>query len=210
VFAQFYGNWYIDCAKNLWESTASLTTQDGRPLREHLKAQGIKRLGALDPNERPGISTFEKHVKDVENAFWNERFPVYSTWKKNWYDDYRRNGYFHTKTGFTCGGFMKRNEAINYPVQGSAFHCLLWSLKELVLKELPKRNMRAKIIGQIHDSIVADVPGSELNEFLHLAQDVMCRRLLEHWDWIVVPLKIEADVAPLNCSWGEKEEYAIV
>ena len=112
-----------------------------------------------------------------------------------------------TKTGFICQGFMKTNEIINYPVQGSAFHCLLWALIRLVLLELPKRKMKTLIVGQIHDSIVADVPDNEIQEFLSLANYVMTKMIRKAFKWLIVPLEIEAEVSPIDGSWAEKKEW---
>ena len=210
VFPQFYGDWYIDCARALWEAitTADLKTEKGTPLKEHLAKQGITELGNLDPDEKPRKGTFERHIQQVEKRFWQERFPIYDKWKKHWYSKYLGQGWMLTKTGFICQGFMKRNEVINYPVQGSAFHCLLWSLVRLV-KEIKKRKMKTLIIGQIHDSILADVPPEELDDFLVLAQDVMTTQLVKEWDWINVPLSIEAEVCPVGGSWVDKEDAEI-
>jgi len=209
VFPEFYGDWYIDCARALWEAIdkSHLVTASGTPLREHLASKGIRRLGALVPGEKPVKGTFEYHVCKVERHFWEDRFPVYAQWRKDWFTQYQKKGWFLTKTGFICQGYMKKNEAINYPVQGSAFHCLLWSLTRLVLQELPKKKMKALIVGQIHDSIVADVPPEELDDFLALAQHVMTTLLMSIWDWIIVPLKIEADVSPIGGSWVDKKPY---
>jgi len=210
VFPQFYGDWYIKCASSLWEVTGNkdLVTADGIPIREHLKSKGIHRLGDLNPREKPGRGTFEQHIKNVEKDFWNRRFKVYDKWKRKWYETYKSQGYFTSLTGFTYQGFYTRNEVINYAVQGSAFHCLLWSLIRLQ-KELRKRNMKTLIIGQIHDSILADVPENELQRFLKLAKWVMTTQLKKNWRWINVPIDIEAEVCPLGGSWADKKEMKI-
>jgi len=210
VFPQFYGSAYVDCAKNLWEAigTAKLKTEGGTPLKRHLRKKGIKELGDCDWEEKPRIGTFERHIQQVEKNFWEERFKVYANWKKKWYYEYIDRGWMLTKTGFICQGYMKRNEIINYPVQGSAFHCLLWSLIRLN-KELKKRKMKTLLVGQIHDSILADVPEEELDEFLILANNVMTKQLMKSWKWINVPLEVEAEVCPIGGSWFDKKEMQI-
>lgn len=211
VFPQFYGDWYISNAKALWEAidTMKLTTRDGTCMRDYLVTQGITKLGDCDPQQKPRRNTFEKHLQEVEQSFWNDRFSVYGQWKKDWYEKYRKRGWFPMKTGFVCQGFLKRNEVINYPVQGAAFHCLLKSMTTLVLDEIPKRKMKTKIVGQIHDSIIADVPEEELQDYLALANQVMTKDLLEEWKWIIIPLEIEAEVCPLNGCWADKEEVPL-
>lgn len=209
VFPQFYGDWYIDCARGMWDAIQKmqLKTATGRGLKEHLASQGIKRLGDLNPKEDPGPGTFEEHIRKVEQHFWNVRFPVYTKWKKSWYEAYRKTGFFQMKTGFVCQGYMKRNEVINYPVQGAAFHCLLRSLIQLVLKHLERQHMKTLVIGQIHDSLVADVPVEEMADFASLAHHVMETLLVRAWDWICVPIAVEIEAAPPGRSWAEKEEY---
>jgi hypothetical protein len=176
-------------------------------LREHLRQQGITKLG--EQGKRPTPGTFEAHIAAVSERFWSKRFQVYGKWKRKWYDAYERQGFFVTKTGFVCQGYIKRNQVINYPVQGSAFHCLLWSLNRLVLQEVKARGLKARVVGQVHDSIVADVPDEELGDFLALCKRVMVDQLREHWSWITVPLEIEAEVTPINGSWDQKEVVKI-
>ena len=211
VFPQFYGDYYIDCAQSMWSemNKASLKLKNGTLLREHLLSKGIRELGDLDPREDPRPGTFEGHIKQVEKRFWGDRFPVYAKWRKDWYTKYQEQGWFLTLTGFICQGFMRRNEVINYGVQGSAFHCLLWSLIRIAQREIQKRKMGALIVGQIHDSLVGDVPSSEVPEFVAMCQDVMTRILLRRWRWIIIPLTVEFEIAPPGRPWSEKAPYKV-
>jgi len=197
VFPQFYGDWYRDCAASLWHATEQmkLKLRDGSSMRRHLAKKGIKNL-----------SDFEEHLKKVEDFFWNKRFPTYNQWKKDWFRAYQKNGYLLTKTGFICQGQMRRNEIINYPVQGSAFHCLLQSLIWFVRHDLKKRKMQAKVVGQIHDSIILDVLPDELSHVKETLYDVTTKKLPQTWKWIIVPLKIDIDEYGVDEPWLEKEE----
>ena len=65
------------------------------------------------------------------------------------------------------------------------------------------------LIGQIHDSIVADVPHDELDMFLEFVQHVMTNRIHKHWEFLSAPMEIEAEVADLGCSWFDKKPYFI-
>ena len=69
--------------------------------------------------------------------------------------------------------------------------------------------MKSLIIGQIHDSIVADVPHKELKDYLQLVNQVMTVDIKKHWDFICTPIEIEAEVAPMGKSWYEKADYKI-
>jgi DNA polymerase-1 len=211
VFPEFYGDWYFSCAPSLWNSIdlMHLTTRDGRSLKEHLKIKGIIQLGNTNNYKAPpSHDSFVYHIKEVEYDFWNKRFKIYKKWKDDWYNAYRKTGQFTMLTGFTVSDIMKRNEVINYPVQGVAFHCLLWSLIR-IQKLLKKYQMRSLIIGQIHDSIVADVIHKELKTYLELVNQVMTVDIKKHWKWIITPLEIEAEVAPVGKSWFEKAKYTL-
>lgn len=111
-------------------------------------------------------------------------------------------------TGFRLDGVYRRNEVLNYPIQGSAFHCLLWSLIE-IQKELDRQRMKTLLVGQIHDSILGDSPPEELDDFLSLSEEVMTKRLLKEWKWINVPLKVEAEVSGVDESWFNKKVVTI-
>jgi len=208
VFPQFYGDFYIDCAKNLWNAIGrlKLCRPDGVSLYDHLREKGITSLGACEVGVEPKDGTFEKHIRRVEYDFWNNTFPTYMQWKKKWWNNYLRTGGFYLLTGFYIEGVYRRNEVINYPIQGTSFHFLLWSLIQII-REIKKRKMKTLIVGQIHDSIVADVPPDELSDYLGLAQEVMTEKIRKHWPWIIVPLEIEAEVCDIDRPWSEKRKY---
>lgn len=207
VFPQFYGSYYIQCAPHLWQSMKRGKFEvDGVLLKKLLRRHGIKSLGDCDPDSRPRPGTFESHVQEVECDFWNRRFSVYNQWKKDWYAEYLRNGYVWMHTGFIVSGIYSRNDVINYPVQGAAFHCLLWSLIRLQ-KWLRKHKFKTRIIGQIHDSLLLDGPLTELQDVLAAAHRIMTIELRKAWKWIVVPLEIEAESSDVN--WWEKREVKI-
>jgi hypothetical protein len=210
VFPQFYGDFYINCARNMWETIEKnkLTLADGTPLYTHLKNKGINKLGDCSFDATAKKGTFVYHMKTIEDDFWNNKFKKYGQWKWDWYNMYLKNGFFDTLTGFRLYGNFKKNEVINYPVQGSAFHWLLWSLIRLN-KTLNKYKMKSVIIGQIHDSIVADVHKDELKTFLNITNKIMTIKIREYYKWIIVPLKIEAEISGVNESWYKLKEINI-
>lgn len=191
VFPTLYGSWYKNTARNLWSAVGGIETADGRPLTEHLRDRGLTG------------GNWEQHIQDVERTF-QDRFPEWTKRKELWWDKYLRSGRFPLMTGFEISGVYSRNNLMNYPVQGPAFHCLLWSLTRLVRLTA---KWRTKITGQIHDSIVADVHRDELSDYLALAKRVMTEDVREHWGWIATPLDIEAEVAETN--WYEKKEVKV-
>lgn len=210
VFPEFYGDAYFHCAVALWEAIHKMDMRGpgGISLYEHLANKGITKLGACNPKQKPVKGTFEYHIHTVERDFWDNRFKVYTSWKRKWYEQYLKNGGFMMFTGFKEEGILSRNDVINHPVQGSAFHCLLWSLIEID-EIMRKERMESCLIGQIHDSIEGDILESEEKEYVGIVEEVMCNKIRKHWDWITVPLEVEIEASKVDGNWFEKEAMAV-
>jgi len=206
VFPQFYGDYYknnalgicndwIKLPQGTWKANTGIQMFSDDPdffISDYLRSRGLKSFKA-----------FENHLQDIEYDFWNNRFSDYARWKERWWRKYQKNGFIDMKTGFRCTGVMSRNDCTNYPVQGAAFHCLLWSF--IHLDEIMRREQwDSRLIGQIHDSIIIDVLPSELDHVKEVAHKVTCEYLPLEWKWIIVPLEIEIDIHPVDGSWAEK------
>ena len=146
VFAEFYGDYYPGVAANLWGTAEKekLARHDGTSIIDHLRAKGIRARGECTPGQEPRRGTFEAHIRDVEKRFWGQRFRGYAAWKKRWWEEYLKAGYFRMHTGFVCQGVYKRNEAVNYPIQGClAGHCrVLTDEGHIPIRELVGRHVR--------------------------------------------------------------------
>jgi hypothetical protein len=82
---------------------------------------------------------------------------------------------------------------------------LLWSLIR-ISRLLRKYKMRSMIVGQIHDSLLGDVHVDELRDYLCIVEEVVEDKLRKAYDWLVVPLQIEYEIAPEGGSWFDKRE----
>jgi DNA polymerase I len=207
VFPEFYGDYYGNCAVGLlrWAKMASL--RDDTPALIHLSNKGLIQL---DRNgEVKNSDKFLKHVQNVEDQFWNVRYKVYTKWKKKWWEDYQRRGYIEMFTGFKCGGVMTRNECLNIPIQGSAFHCLLWSFIRVDQIAYEEENWDSKPIGQIHDEMILDTHPEELEHVGKTVRRVTCEELPAHWKWIIIPMEVEADCCEVDGSWADKHSYEL-
>lgn len=204
VFPEFYGSYYKNCANNLvctwgklpqtkWSTGQGMKFDEAFTLSDHLISKGIN-----------SYKTFENHLKIIEKDFWENRFPDYADWKDRWWRTYKKYGYFDTLTGFRCSGIMVKNDVTNYPAQGSAFHCLLWTLIQLD-KVMTQQGWDSRIIGQIHDSCIIDVNPRELNHIVKVANRIATVDLPNHWKWIVVPMNVELEISSVDHSWAEKE-----
>lgn len=212
VFPQFYGDYYKNCAINIAEwvklPQRRWKTNEGIILNETDKGTKEYISNHLLCRSILSFDEFVDHIKEIENDFWNNRFYEYNQWKIDWYHTYQKYGYFVMKTGFHCSGVMGKNDVINYPVQGAAFHCLLWSLIEID-KMMIKENWRTQIVGQIHDSLIFDVYPKELDMVKERVKEITCILLPKTWDWIIVPLNIEAEICPIDASWADREKCLI-
>jgi uracil-DNA glycosylase family 4 len=183
VFPQFYGDYYVNSAKAVWKE-------------------------AHDQLKFKTYEAFEKHMKKVEYDFWNNRFQVYNEWKNETWQEYQRKGYVDLLSGFRCRGLYTKNEVLNFPMQGPAFHCLLWSIIH-VQEHLEKEKMDSLIIGQIHDSMVLDAVPDEVEDLKPAIKRIMCDDIREYWPWIIVPLDIEMDIAGIDEPWNKKQKEEI-
>lgn len=202
VFPEFYGDYFGACAVNMacnwlkmpqegsWRDTHGVTF-NGSPIGTHLRDIGVYSLG-----------DFTDHLEKVERDFWERRFRVYNRWRKDWYAKYQNEGEFEMLTGFRVAGLMTRNQATNYPVQGSAFHALLWVLIRLV-KRL--RGWRSGVIAEVHDSALIDTHPDEFDDVLAICHELV-EELKREWDWLIAPMTIEAKAGPVDGSWAVIEE----
>lgn len=212
TFPAFYGSYWAQIAPSLWRyaTDGDFRLADGTPFTEHLRRKGITGLGEVrrGPDGRildPARGTYLAFIRDVERRFWGERFRVYAAWKKSWYEAYCRRGYFDSLTGFHYAGRFRRNQVINLPVQGSAFHCLLWTFIETT-KALARARMGTRLVAQVHDSMLARVPVGEVADYLGLVRGIASERLPREWRWIVAPLKMDVEGTGEDGTWADKKE----
>jgi len=207
VFPEFYGDYFKNCSDALactwgelphgsWKAGQGIALGD-ETLSDHMRANGIKSFDA-----------FTEHIKAIEKDFWENRFPVYAKWKERWWKTYQKYGYISMHTGFTCSGVMGKNDVTNYPVQGAAFHCLLWSFIQAD-RIMIRDKWDTKIIGQIHDEIVLDAHPDEIEMVCKTIKKITCIDLPKEWKWINVPLNIDAEICDVDSSWSNKKKLKI-
>lgn len=191
VFPQFYGDYYKGCVPNLLKWARGVTLSTGVPIEEHFQAKGIGTT-----------ALFMKHVQRVEKDFWGNRFRIYQQWKDDMLAEYHQTGFFDMLTGFRCRGVYRKNEVNNYPIQGAAFHCLLWAFIE-VDRVLAVEGWKSKLVGQIHDAMVLDVYPPELPELEERIKQIMCEEIRTAFPWLIVPMEVDVTVCAVDGSWAD-------
>lgn len=195
VFAQFYFQDPSNSAKGLWKSMMDMDLRHpedpDKPMAEHLKDKGIR-----------NFDSFDRHVQGVCRWFWEEMFPGFGRWRNKWVADYEKKGYFDMVTGFRVEGVMSKYQLGNYPIQGPAFHCLLWSMVEV---NKLWQGVKSKIVGQIHDELTTDEHASEFRRNQHVVPSIMAHRIRKEWDWIIVPLEVETEATDVDQPWYYKK-----
>ena len=222
TFSQFYGSYYVSCAIKMWEEMLDMELTNGVKLRDHiaeldlldfvfsdgttLKGKLSKELAAknIRIEDLTLYERFEFRVRAFEQQFWNEWFPIYTKWKKEIFESYLKNGYIETHFGFRFRGYMDRKQAANYPIQGTSFHMLLYSLIKLDA-ELKIRGMRTKLVGQIHDSIIAQVPVDELDQYCEIFTGIV-DNLQNELPWLCIPMRAEIEVSKTREEGGSFAE----
>jgi DNA polymerase-1 len=84
--------------------------------------------------------------------------------------------------------------AINAPVQGSSADIIKVAMINLH-REMEKRNLKSKMLLQIHDELLFEVPEEELEEMKSLVAELMPEAVE-----LCVPVKIDIK---LGRNWGE-------
>lgn len=207
VFPQFYGDYYKNNAQNICQWV-------GLPQSGFRKSSGIELWGGLHIGEHfreKGIKKYDdlvEHIRKIEEDFWSNRFSDYAQWKDDIWEFYKKNGYIDMYTGFRCSGAMRKNEVTNIGIQGSAFHCLLWSFI-MIDWELRKDNWKSKLIGQIHDSMIIDTHPDEFDGVTKLVNRVTTVDLPNEWSWIIVPLSVEFKATDIDEPWSKAKKVAV-
>jgi DNA polymerase-1 len=86
--------------------------------------------------------------------------------------------------------------AINMPVQGTSADIIKLAMINLH-QEMGKRGLRSKMILQVHDELVFEVPPDELEEIKALVADIMPQAMK-----LSVPLKVEVKAGK---NWDQME-----
>ena len=160
-----------------------------------------------------GISSFGLsedlgiNVKDAKMFIDNylETYPGIKDYRNNLLLNAHKNGYVKTMFGrkriieeLKSSNYMIKSSgermALNTPIQGTSADILKLAMIE-IHNELKRRNLKTKMIIQVHDELLFDTPKEEYEEVVQLIRDKM-----ENACKLSVPLKVEIES---GASWYE-------
>lgn len=160
-----------------------------------------------------GISSFGLsedlgiNVKEAKKFIDNylETFPGIKSYMNNLIAKVHENGYVKTMFGrkrvideIKSANYMVKTSgermALNTPIQGTSADILKIAMIE-IHKELKKRNLKTKMIIQVHDELLFDCPKEEQKEVEKLIKDKM-----ENAYKLLVPLKVDIES---GANWYE-------
>jgi DNA polymerase-1 len=166
-------------------------------------------LTAFGLSQREGIPRDEAE-EFITNYF--EAYPSVAEWRDLTVDEARARGYSETLTGrrryIPDLRASNRNQrmaaeriAINMPIQGSAADIIKVAMNQIDV-ELTVRQQQGKLarmVLQVHDELIFELPAAELEEVREIAQRLMPAALE-----LSVPLDLEEKWGP---SWGELDNH---
>jgi DNA polymerase I-like protein with 3'-5' exonuclease and polymerase domains len=147
----------------------------------------------------------EELVRIAEDKFW-EKYNYAKEWQNRLIYDYYKKGYVETFLGFKRRGVLRKNQIVNFPIQATCFHCLVWSyrrLSEIQFLEEWKTTQR----GQIHDENLFKLWPTELAHVGRTIERVMVDELMERYDWINVPPIAEFAISKIGGSWAKMYQF---
>jgi DNA polymerase I len=125
----------------------------------------------------PGIRDFQ--AKEIADAYANGYVRTLMN-RKRVIEELKNKNYMIRSSG--------ERMALNTPIQGTAADILKKAMVE-IYREFNKRNLKSKMLIQVHDELVFNVLNDELDEVSEIVRDIM-----ENTFKIDVPLKVDIEI----------------
>lgn len=146
-----------------------------------------------------------ERCQQAENKFW-DKYHHAKEWQERLLHNYYKTGYVDSFFGFRRRGIISRNQAVNFPIQATCFHCLVWSFNRL--DEISqKEGWKSYQIGQIHDENLFKLWPEEFAHVGKTIERVMVDELIAEFDWINVPPLAEVSLSKIGGSWSSMSDF---
>ena len=165
-------------------------------------------LSAHGLSQRSGME--RRDAQAFIDAYFG-RFERVQTWIEETKESTKELGYAETLLGrrrylpeIRSNNFQRRNAAermaVNMPVQGTAADVMKRAMIE-VDEALSARELRSRMLLQVHDELIFEVPQEEVDQLAQLLREIMPASLN-----LIVPLQIEVKSAP---NWRDLEPIEV-
>jgi DNA polymerase-1 len=183
---------HASTAARVWDVPLNEVTPEMRRRAKVVNFGIIYGISAFGLSERIGISRTE--AKEIIDQYF-KKYPAIKQYMEQTIAFAREHGYVETllkrrryikdinANNAVNRGFAERN-AINAPIQGSAADMIKLAMIS-IHRELKEKNMRSKMIMQVHDELVFNCYNSERNELANLVKHSMITAL---------PLRVPVEV----------------
>ena len=182
-------------AADIFKVNIEDVTKDMRRIAKAVNFGIIYGISSYGLGENVGISAKEAKIF-IENYL--ETYPGIKEYMENMKKEAYEKGYVKTLFGrirtineLKNTNYMIRQQgeriALNTPIQGTSADIIKKAMIEID-KELTKRNLKTKMIIQVHDELIFNVPNEEIEEVTKLVTELM-----ENTCKLEVPLKVEVD-----------------
>lgn len=185
-------------AMDVFDLTPDTVTADHRRVGKTLNFALIYQQGSFATAQQLGVTTRE--ATEFINKYF-AAYPKVRAFMAGIIEEARRNSYVQTLWGRRryFANLNDRNDAVrkaderaacNAPLQGSAADLIKLAMIRLD-RELTARNLHSRLILQVHDELVLDVPTAELDETKQVV-----RAAMQMDQPLKVPLKVDIGVGP--------------
>jgi DNA polymerase-1 len=135
----------------------------------------------------------------IFDSFWDE-FKGVRAWQNDLEDFYRKNFYVACLNGRRRHGPMSREKLINSPVQGSASDIVVDAMNRISEHAYDLDMPWLRPLLNIHDDLTFVIPERMFDEAV---ETIIGEMLIPGYDWINVPLAVEAKYGR---NWGDQIE----
>lgn len=203
VFATSYGKSGKNKAEDLWE-----WLQEQPKLKEHVFSTPLKKAKyckdlKFNPKDAKGNDKyitskkgFIDHILRVDKYFWEVKFKRYGQWVKQLQQDFKHNYVLHNKTGFKFKAPLQKTTMMNYPVQSSACHVLLYVFIKLQAW-LAETGMKTKIVAQIHDALLLMIHPTEVMRVSQKMYELATKDVTQFYG-CNIPLDLDFSLGEIN------------
>ena len=182
-------------ASDIFKVDIEAVTKDMRRIAKAVNFGIIYGISSYGLSENVGIKPSEAK-EFIENYL--ETYPGIKEYMENIKKEAYDKGYVKTLFGrirtineLKNTNYMIRQQgeriALNTPIQGTSADIIKKAMIEID-KEITKRNLKTKMIIQVHDELIFDTPEEEIEEVKKMVTEIM-----ENTCKLEVPLKVEID-----------------